>query len=794
MPGLGLHMGQRLHLSQRIEIRQALLYGEMDDPFRTEGENLQVSQYDLIKTLESIVSKGEFIDPRHFLLEINRQVFGHPLETGLARFGGDLTAVLSNYQGNELVAKEVLELIGKPSTGESDKELPGKIAHSWRTTLNTPYFEQEPHKRNLFDMVTHLRNKDAPISEGLDIISRVVAIPNQATLAEESIAKLRNYADTDARLIPFTSRVLVPLLEPLRATPLSKDEVRAVYTKIVEQLYMLDRELRNPQGVSDIATALASKGLKQIQDSPLTVPVVASIEALAPSMQTVERITTLATTREYQDGRELQRRVYAGIVDLQELSDGPAILEHASTLATDAKGLGRILAAVSLLSKNRDFTYPNHLTVESDVLRNLRLQLIDGSLRRLELPDEQLEAYVERIETDDRFRRIGEIVSTLIGYEHYKNPEQLGLIREIIEAELQGKFSEWRYTHDHAEDQLKILKGNNKAWKENTSVTRLISGMDVLASHIDAVKTLLPQITETYGEQYHVEPNASVLQDLEAKIAKNEERLREGVKGSEARDLGHQTSLLREQLAYTRLLHGAHNIDTQNYGAIVSLAETIAKRRSRNPLYSTAAWIKETLDQPAYRNAQKITVAETDDLEALLRMGEIPVPHCQNWKTNSTYNQSLLSFPADANKKLYLFSNGGNNSFGMSLVRLVSNRKTPVLFAENIYANEWSEEHGVAFVGSLVNKGLAVSEDIGNSVLVACPDYSGHGAHGEKNVQVARALQKFGKKYNVEVHQEELSLNFSASKNSRDYIDSGIGLVQGASTHSQRVHYVVLGE
>ena len=57
--GMGMHQAQRLE--QRLEMRQMLAPAELGvAPFRTEGEELQISEYDILKKLLSLIDGGEF--------------------------------------------------------------------------------------------------------------------------------------------------------------------------------------------------------------------------------------------------------------------------------------------------------------------------------------------------------------------------------------------------------------------------------------------------------------------------------------------------------------------------------------------------------------------------------------------------------------------------------------------------------------------------------------------------------------------------------------------------------------
>jgi hypothetical protein len=202
--------------------------------------------------------------------------------------------------------------------------------------------------------------------------------------------------------------------------------------------------------------------------------------------------------------------------------------------------------------------------------------------------------------------------------------------------------------------------------------------------------------------------------------------------------------------------------------------------------------MRDTLDQPVYRDARRISVIETDELNDLLRMGERPVPHCQDWRSNSTLNESLLSFVADSNKKLYHIANGNNKPMGMSLVRLLEWDEEPTLLIENIYSNEWSTDYGVALVGSLADKASAISDDTGKSVRLAAPYSSGHDGHGT-NFQVKDAFEKFSDQYKVYINEGTMNLTLPESKGTHEYVDCGPGKIRSGARINVDVSYIAFG-
>ncbi|MBS3093992.1 hypothetical protein J4456_05435 [Candidatus Pacearchaeota archaeon] len=797
MPGLGMNLG--MHQAQRIEQRQALVQqqvmlhpGEAVEQFRTDEEKKQVSQYEILKQLQALLEKGEYFDPEHFSLEINREIFGHPLEARLGNFGRDIEEIVRFYGGSETFAQSAIALLG--SQKDERKDIPGQIVHSWKVMKSSPYFEGEKKNKKILELIQHLKEKEADIAQGLAIISQSAEITKQKEIVDTSLKKVEAYAQQDIRIIPFAHSVVFPLWKAIgtRNEQVTNEDADSLYTQIVDNLYMLDRDLR-VTNIENIAEAVRKNGLSQLlTESRLPLPLQVYVNQLVSDPENRNKIIQICNDVDFHQGRELKRKIYRGFASLEELAHNESILVHITNNVQGSKSFGSVLGALSLVSHDPDFVYPFDLQSEKDIVRNLRLQLTDKSLKRLNLGDATLEKYITRLESDERFEGIGKIITTLAGYSHFQNEEQISLLREIVGVELDGKFLEWRYSHDKAKQQLAVLDDKIDSWRKNSKVSRLIGELDALKSHIDSIKNIAPKLIETYKGHYEED-----LED-EAKIRKhieeNEQKLKKGtLQKHEQKELGFRTALLREQRAYIEIIQGLQTLTIDNYQAMLQQADNLAKKRSKNPLYNNAIWIKEVLDQPVYREARKISVIETDDLEALLRMGEKPIPHCQDWRANSTLNESLLSFAADANKKLYHVVNGDDKPVGMSLVRLLEWDCEPTLLIENLYANEWSNDYGIALVGSLADKAASINAETGKSVRLAAPYSSGHAAHNT-NIQVKDAFEKFSDQYKVYIHEGRINITPPLSKNTDEYWDCGIGKIKSGRSVKIDVHYITFGE
>jgi len=771
-------LAPRLEQRLTLELRQEFNPYEWGaDPFATEGEQAQISQGEILQNLKTLIEKGDFVDRDHFDLEINRAIFGHPLEAHIGNFGRTMQGLLTNYEGNAERTRQIISLIGSQADPEK-KDIPGKIASAWQSTLTHPFFADEQISKRVLGLIQYLNEQKADTASGIDIVAEAAKVDKEDALVQQSVAKIEEYCKGDKRIITYAGPIAASLLKAIqtRGEVLNSVQARAIYQDIIEQIYMLDRDMR-VQGVqSKIAREIINEGIDKVLKSDLPVPLQATLNVLQVDPATYSRIKELAQSPEFVRGREIKRSLYRGFASLEEIANGQEIIRHAATHATDIKGLANIASAVDLVHGDKDFAYPFNLTTQSEIVKNLRLQLVDRSVKRLGLDENQLEKYLSRIEKDEKFRSIGNIVTTLAGYSHYNN--KLSLLKEITEAELDGKFSDWRYRHNLSDEQLEVLGENKDSWKENRKITRIVGASDALQEHITSLRKAVPNLQEMYADYYKAEKENGA-DEIQKRIEENEEKLRGKISSPERKELGYRTSLLREQASYLSLLKRLRDLNLDNYEEVLKLAEKLSNKRAQNLLYEHAKWVRDTLDQPAYREARRVQVVETDDLETILRMGEVPAPHCQNWKVDSTLNNSLLSFVADSNKKIYQIRDMSDTPISMSMVRLVDWIGAPTILVENVYGREWNNEYGIALLGSLADKAAVIAKETGKQTRIATNNY-----------QLQEAFRTFGKKYNVEVYEETLRSSPAKSKSTHEYWDCGPGLVKSGASVSFNVIYV----
>ena len=118
----------------------------------------------------------------------------------------------------------------------------------------------------------------------------------------------------------------------------------------------------------------------------------------------------------------------------------------------------------------------------------------------------------------------------------------------------------------------------------------------------------------------------------------------------------------------------------------------------------------------------------------------------------------------------------------MSMLRLLDWDNVPTLLIENVYDQEWSDDYGIALLGSLADKAMAMHEETGKEVRVATT-----------SSRLKTAMERFSGKYKVEVLGGHVNIDPALSKNKFEYWDCGPGLKDSGSRVSFGVEYISFG-
>ncbi|MAF35410.1 hypothetical protein CMO91_06230 [Candidatus Woesearchaeota archaeon] len=750
---MSTHMSQFMQMTQGMYRAQYMTLAPDNyvDPFHTKAEIEALSQQDVLKKLRSLIEIGNYVDIINFGMEVNRAIYASPIHSKLGPFGRDLIALITAYDTDENGALTIINTLGP----ETEKDFPSQTIRGWQQLMKASYFMGEAQDHTVLNLLQALQERRADLPNALSMLSSVSVLGEQPALMGTTLQKVSGYGTLNPRVMQLARSVLTPVSHALKeSTPLTAEQSEQLYAHTVEALATVDPELDHRDGLHAMTHQLSTDGWQTILPTLQTLwPLQQAITDVSEthSQQVLERISG----GRFRNSRDSNRDLFQGMCALSLRGDAENALAHMLANLEGFKSLINVLKAARLAGAGA--SYPYDCLTEQDILTNLHAQLEQESLPKLGITGKDLVTYVERLDKDPKFQRLHDVVTTMAGYGHITE-DQCQLMGTMMKAEMRQNWPQWRYENKLGKKQLEFLGETGVAnWASNHSAIRLVEELDGLQANMDAVKQT--DAAAIYAEHYG--PDAGI------------------------------NSPEEEEEKYADLLLHVENIDKDSYGKTLELAHYLVNNFPNTPMYEFAKGVVDILDQPAWKDARKVRVYDTDDLETMMRMGERPTKHCQNWKQTSTLNKTLLAFPADAYMKGFMVEEHGRD-IGMSVVPIIDWNDTPTLLVMNIYANEWSEDHGIALLGSLADKAMVLHKATKKNVRIAAPMESGYNGHAT-NVPVAPILELFGKQYKLQVHQDTIHTTAPDSHNACVYYDCGPGTVEPGEDLEIPTLYVEFG-
>jgi len=365
---------------------------------------------------------------------------------------------------------------------------------------------------------------------------------------------------------------------------------------------------------------------------------------------------------------------------------------------------------------------------------SLTEKVVDIACRRLDLPEEyrqKIEANLEELLQSGLF----EIVPTLAGNYEGKNESQVkALLKTITVHIIDGDFSVWRYAHERSGSQLEGLTAEQKAfWQKNLEPVVIETELDaeLKSRRADELKTAQEMVRNAKEHILVSQPDFNFSeprsQTLEAGISELTEKIKASATEEEKKRLATEKRTLEVEAA---LIAGIREIE-----------QTTPQKFSRERIISQARQLAEIIEQLRLPLAgldleqiekiftvgdiKSVVAYEADDPLTLLKIGIEPQETCQSWRKGG-FNECLLAYVADSNKKVINVTDGEGKVVARSVIKLTRQRpigqtgpekQRTTLLAERPYAILHNTEVFRAFFKLLLTKaqGLEAAIALGSS-------------------------------------------------------------------------------
>jgi len=356
-------------------------------------------------------------------------------------------------------------------------------------------------------------------------------------------------------------------------------------------------------------------------------------------------------------------------------------------------------------------------------------KVVDAACRRLELPQgfrDKIENNLEELLKSGLF----EIVPSLAGkYEGKNEVEVKNLLRTITAHIIEGDFKSWRYANERSEAQLAGLTEEQKEfWKGTLEPITIDIELPEdekgrRADELKAAQEIIRNAKEHILDSKHdFDFSKERAQTLAAKVNELTERIKSATSEDEKKRLALEKRVVQ---AEATLINGVLEIENATPRSFTRERMLIQARELRERITELnlplAGLDIEQIEKIfTVGDIKSVTAYESDDALTLLRVGVEPQETCQSWR-NGGFNECLLAYVADSNKKVLNVADGEGRIVARSIVKLTNQRdendfesktQRKTLLVEKPYSLLPNSEVYRAFVRVLLTKAQGLDASI----------------------------------------------------------------------------------
>lgn len=371
--------------------------------------------------------------------------------------------------------------------------------------------------------------------------------------------------------------------------------------------------------------------------------------------------------------------------------------------------------------------------------------------------------------------KIFDIVPTLSSQYSSRGQTRQGALLSAATAEfIAGRFTDWRYSPANMAQQLGHLDtAEQKRWRDNLAPAAEEARAEVTSEEVRAGQRRGVDQIIIEVRQHLAEAGVEIPRDAGgiARLAEDL-TLRPAQRSDDSRP---------NRLQLAQLLHDLESITTDTLDPAV-VARTTASALEEIRKLNVPQAILDLQQIPKIfvaRAFEKLTATESDGFVELLSSGVVPRETCQSWRRGG-YNDCLMAYVADANKKLFnVVSERGEVLLRSFVASRTQDRVTEggvthgerALFVETAYVLNWNEQVIRAFARQVFAKALHVAPDGSMAVTL--------GANFDE--ASTRIFHEEAARAGYVGSTDTLSIHVAESPNGHEYSDSlggRIGLIQ----------------
>jgi len=276
-----------------------------------------------------------------------------------------------------------------------------------------------------------------------------------------------------------------------------------------------------------------------------------------------------------------------------------------------------------------------------------------------------------------------EIVPSLEGKYEGKNETELkDLLRTITIHIIEGDFKSWRYTHERSELQLAGLTEEQKEfWKATLKPITIDVKLskDEKGRREDELKAVQEIIKNVKKHILNSRPDFDFSKERVQTLVVEVNELTKKIKSATSED-EKKRIILEKSLtqAEATLISGILEIENTSPRLFTQERMLTQKRKLRENITELNLPLAELDIEQIEKiftvgNIESVTAYESDDALTLLKAGIEPQETCQSWR-NGQFNECLLAYVADSNKKIINVADKKGRVVTRSIIKLTNQR------------------------------------------------------------------------------------------------------------------------
>ncbi|MFA6537430.1 MAG: hypothetical protein WCT18_03455 [Patescibacteria group bacterium] len=432
----------------------------------------------------------------------------------------------------------------------------------------------------------------------------------------------------------------------------------------------------------------------------------------------------------------------------------------------------------------------NNLTGLKGIENRLIEKVVEAFGKLLNLPTEYLEKLKNQLE-ELTVKGIIEILSSLAGnYEKINEPDVKKLLTEITIKLLDDNFLTWKYNHEKSVEQLAVIAEDKKIfWRTNLPEVsvRIEKDSDQHQAEFLSVREIVKTIKAHARQSQFImdfDPQtlaffSSELNDLkQIDLANLDKDSRENL---QKKIIAMQSRML--------LLQGILEIEgvpqkifsNELIKPIAEKMKNAVNKTSENEIAMDIMQIEKVF---SVGKIKEVVATESDDILTLLRVGVEPQETCQSWRSGG-FNQCLLAYVADSNKKMVNVADENGRTIARSMVKLTKRKEPtaidgeaeqPTLLVEQPYSLIANKEIYVALFRVL----FAKADGLNSSITM----------DEEFQEEIMEELIKEADKFGYILRRSNFEVFIPASKNVYEYSDALGGKISKFNQYKPALNFV----